>query len=188
MTEVEYEDSITFLNNAHEEYANYIKESKAKIASAITEMGVETSEEDTPEIMASNIRSILGKSDTDYNKFDLVEIFSLSIETLEKSVWYEEGTRTGTYGVMSNIQNGVTFTATKKCTIKAYFSMSYLTFKDSYITFSEGCTLVEKLHDENKKREYIIKVPEGESVTMFAHGINYSSYSMGLICADIYTD
>lgn len=58
MTEIEYENYITELNISHTDYANYIDESKAKIASAITDMGVETSNQETLEIMAENIRTI----------------------------------------------------------------------------------------------------------------------------------
>ena len=60
MTETEYENNITSLNASHEEYANHIKESKKKIASALTEKGVETSNEETLETMANNIKSIKG--------------------------------------------------------------------------------------------------------------------------------
>lgn len=58
MTETEYEDNITSLNQSHTDYANYIQESKAQIASAITEMGVETSNDETLETMVNNIKSI----------------------------------------------------------------------------------------------------------------------------------
>ena len=58
MNEAEYESSITSLNKSNEEYVNHIEESKKIIARAITDKGVETSEEDTLEIMASNIKNI----------------------------------------------------------------------------------------------------------------------------------
>ena len=58
LTEGEYENPITLLNQSHEEYTNYIQASKVKLASAITEMGVLTSDEDTLENMANNIKSI----------------------------------------------------------------------------------------------------------------------------------
>ena len=58
MTETEYENSIKELNTSHEDFVNYIKESKTQIASAITDMGVETSNEETLETMASNIKKI----------------------------------------------------------------------------------------------------------------------------------
>ena len=63
MTEAEYEDNIKSLNTSHEEYAKYVEESKKKIASAITDMGVITSSEATPETMSSNIRSIARNSE-----------------------------------------------------------------------------------------------------------------------------
>ena len=57
-------NQITELNKAHTNYANYIEESKMKIANAITDMGVETSSDVTLETMANNIRSISTNKDT----------------------------------------------------------------------------------------------------------------------------
>ena len=62
MTEVEYESKITELSKSHENYALQVQTNKEKIANAITEMGVETSEEDTLETMVSNIKSISNSS------------------------------------------------------------------------------------------------------------------------------
>ena len=73
MTEGEYEDNITALNQSHTDYANYIQESKIKIATALTDMGVPTSNEETLETMASNIRSLTGVSSA-----DLLLTFSIS--------------------------------------------------------------------------------------------------------------
>lgn len=64
LTEAQYDNNITSLNKSHEEYANYIEESKKKIASAITSMGVETSEGSTLEIMVDNIKNISTNKDT----------------------------------------------------------------------------------------------------------------------------
>ena len=58
MTDEEYEGNITSLNQSHMNYANYVEASKTKIASAITDMGVNTSNDASPETMSSNIRSI----------------------------------------------------------------------------------------------------------------------------------
>lgn len=49
---------IKNLNQSHEEYANYIQESKIKIASAITNKGIETASTDTLETMINNIENI----------------------------------------------------------------------------------------------------------------------------------
>ena len=49
---------ITQLNKSHTDYANSIEESKKKIASAITEKGVDTSSDVTLDTMADNIRNI----------------------------------------------------------------------------------------------------------------------------------
>ena len=62
MTGTEYENNITSLNMEHESYANYIEESKKMIASAITDMGVATSNQETLEMMANNIRNLPSKS------------------------------------------------------------------------------------------------------------------------------
>lgn len=59
MTEGEYESKITELNTSHEDYMNYIQTCKTEIATAITNEGVETSNEETLETMAENISKIL---------------------------------------------------------------------------------------------------------------------------------
>ena len=51
-------NQIDTLNTEHDAYKKYIAESKAQIASAITDMGVTTSNEVTLETMANNIRNI----------------------------------------------------------------------------------------------------------------------------------
>ena len=68
MTEVEYEKNITDLNQSLENYMKFIKECKTQIASAITDMGIATSNEATLETMSSNIRSIV--RDASYIKYD----------------------------------------------------------------------------------------------------------------------
>ena len=51
--------SIEELNLSHTEYSNYIQNSKKQIATALTNEGVETSEDELLETMASNIRRVL---------------------------------------------------------------------------------------------------------------------------------
>ena len=58
MTELEYEDEISKLNESHTDYSNHIQESKKQIATAITDMGVNTSNNANAETMSNNIRSI----------------------------------------------------------------------------------------------------------------------------------
>ena len=58
MTEGEYENYITTLHQSHEDYAKYIQTCKEQIARAITDMGVETSQDENLEKMADNIRNI----------------------------------------------------------------------------------------------------------------------------------
>ena len=58
MTEVEYESKLTELNTSHEDYALRVQENKKKIAEAITNQGIETSEDDTADVMAENIAKI----------------------------------------------------------------------------------------------------------------------------------
>lgn len=65
MSEIEYETYISSLKKSYEDYANYIEESKQKIASSITEMGVTTSGEETLEIMANNIKRITKDTSSD---------------------------------------------------------------------------------------------------------------------------
>ena len=59
MTEGEYESQITELNKSHEEYANSVNEYKIKIAEAITNQKVETSETATADEIVTNIGEIL---------------------------------------------------------------------------------------------------------------------------------
>ena len=56
-------NQINALNTEHTEYMNYIQRCKAQLASAITDMGVETSENANIDAMVNNIRSITGSSD-----------------------------------------------------------------------------------------------------------------------------
>ena len=172
-------NQINALNTEHTEYMNYIQTCKAQLASAITDMGVETSEDASLDTMASNIRSISGAS-----TISAIEI--LDPEQLFKSAWNDTATKNGTYGTMTCGENTATFIATKNCTIKACFSFTAQVFGSSYINLSGGCVLIKKLYDQNQKKEYIIKVPEGESVSMYAYGINYSSYSMGIFFTSVY--
>ena len=54
----ELNNQINALNTEHTDYSNYIQTCKTKIASAITDMGVETSSDVTLETMTNNIRNI----------------------------------------------------------------------------------------------------------------------------------
>lgn len=58
MSEIEYEDTINSINASHTNYFNYIQETKSKLASAITNMGVETSDQESLETMVNNIKSL----------------------------------------------------------------------------------------------------------------------------------
>lgn len=57
--ETELNNQINELNAEHEEYAKNVQNYKKKIAEAITSQGVQTSEDDTIEIMVKNIEKIL---------------------------------------------------------------------------------------------------------------------------------
>lgn len=50
---------INTLNASHTEYANYVQNYKQIIATAITNQGVETTEDSSAEVMAENIEKIL---------------------------------------------------------------------------------------------------------------------------------
>ena len=118
-------------------------------------------------------------------KIDLSVIFSS--ETVQKSAWDDTNTYICTQGTMENIPNGATFTATKDCTVKAYFSfVAANSFKESYINASDGCEIVDKLYDNDTRKEYIIRVPKGKTVDVFAAGSGYKSYNLGFLCNDIF--
>ena len=73
MTEGEYESQITELNKSHEDYANGVNEYKLKIAEAITNQKVETSETATADEVVTNIGEILKErtSDADATAADI---------------------------------------------------------------------------------------------------------------------
>lgn len=88
MSDTEYENNIASLNASHTDYANYIQEIKTKIASDITDMGVNTSAEETLENMVNNIRSIDRKISFtklgSYNSFNATTIDCSDILGFEK--------------------------------------------------------------------------------------------------------
>ena len=65
MTEGEYESKITELNASHENYALQVQENKKKIATAISNQKVETSEDASINEMVTNIGRILQNSTSD---------------------------------------------------------------------------------------------------------------------------
>ena len=62
MTEGEYESKLTELNASHENYALQVQENKKKIATAISNQKVETSEDASINEMVTNIGRILQNS------------------------------------------------------------------------------------------------------------------------------
>ena len=59
MSETEYDNSITELNKSHENYATQVQINKRKLADAITNAGVETTESAIADEMVANIGKIL---------------------------------------------------------------------------------------------------------------------------------
>ena len=59
MSETEYDNSITELNKSHEDYAAQVQKNKKKLATAITNQKVTTSENATVDEMVTNIGRIL---------------------------------------------------------------------------------------------------------------------------------
>lgn len=143
-----------------------------------------------PSATAADIKSgktawVNGTKVTGTSTIDYSQIFAF--ETLSKTSWSDASTYTGTCGTLKVVSNGATFTATIDCTILAHFSMTYNgALQSSYITASSGCEIIQKKVDTNNKREYVIKVPKGKTVTMFAGAFDYTSYSMGVMCSKIY--
>ena len=75
MTEGEYESKLTELNTSHEDYALKVQENKQKIAAAITNQKVETSEDATIDKIIENIGKILqvGTADATATEEDILE-------------------------------------------------------------------------------------------------------------------
>ena len=65
MTVSEYDNSITELNKSHEDYAMQVQENKKKLAQAISNENVETSEDATVDEMVTNIGKILQAKTSD---------------------------------------------------------------------------------------------------------------------------
>ena len=75
MVEGEYESKLTELNTSHSNYALQVQENKKKLATAISNQKVETSENATIDEMVNNIGKILKNSTSDANATaeDIVE-------------------------------------------------------------------------------------------------------------------
>ena len=65
MTEGEYESQITELNKSHADYALQVQENKKKLATAISNQNVTTSENASIDEMVTNIEKILQNSTSD---------------------------------------------------------------------------------------------------------------------------
>ena len=161
MTEIEYEDYITSLNQSHIDYANYIQECKTQIASAITDKGVQTSDEETLEAMANNIKSIArdassieGKilSDEKYSASTTAEIGATVTFTAEKQgslvvfgSGYSDAGTNGSYGGRMTITKNDVEIATHHdgniCTL--FEDMKALVF---VIPYSKGDIIVAKTY------------------------------------------
>lgn len=87
--------SIETLNNSHTEYSNYVQECKMKISNAITNQGIETTQDETVEKIVENIEKIgENKYQEGYNKghndgyeegYDEINIENLSWKYVEIS-------------------------------------------------------------------------------------------------------
>lgn len=84
MTNTEYESQILELNNSHTEYALKVQTDKQKIASAITEMGIETSENASADIMATNIKNITNNKQS-YDILSTLSIDDFTSNTTSKA-------------------------------------------------------------------------------------------------------
>ena len=75
MTEGEYESKLTELNKSHEDYNKQVQANKKKLATAISNQKVATSEDATIDEMVTNIGKILqvGTSDATATEEDIVE-------------------------------------------------------------------------------------------------------------------
>ena len=118
--ETELNNQINTLNAEHTEYMNYIQACKIKIATAITNQGVYTSENDTVEIMISNIEKIL--------------------QTKEKTIIQGIGTQTTFYNNTNEFLNINGLTAEETYTIILSMYGDNLTSGDMLqnITFSNA--------------------------------------------------
>ena len=144
-------NQINALNTEHIEYMNYIQTCKAQLANAITDMGVETSENISIDTMVINIRSISGTSSGD-------------------DVVYVDGARSNGVAASSGSSINKTYTATKKCRIlvvggtQSYNHAYGLTsITSTGLTVSEHSTI-------NGISMAIYDLQEGDTITAIGSG------------------
>lgn len=83
-------NTINTLQASHTEYSNYIQKCKEKLATAITEKGVETLEEDGIDTMVNNIKNIIGDKDS-YKIVDRVEYSGARVANKSLSIILNKG-------------------------------------------------------------------------------------------------
>lgn len=121
--EEELNNALTQLNLSSTEYAKQVQESKVKIATAITNAGIETNANETADIMATNIENILKEVTKDatatekdisegktawvngnlINGTFVKELSKLKVSTLSAGIWTDTRTITIPEGVTEGI-------------------------------------------------------------------------------------
>ena len=150
-------NQINALNTEHTEYMNYIQTCKAQLASAITDMGIETSESASLDTMASNIRSISGGS----------------FEYIDGGI-----NRQSTTTAVASISKS--YTAESKCTLLIYCSITYTKSMSESIKLNQ--TVISPSFTKSSTGTYIslynIPIEKGDSIELSLSATNTANYSI----------
>ena len=186
MSETEYDSSITELNKSHEDYATQVQANKKRLAQAISNENVETSENATVDEMVTNIGRILqartadatataediAKGKTAYIKGELITGTStyskLKVGTITKS-------NSSLFEIPANFEPDIIIlygTATSNYQFSVIYANSEINIVGWYA--GDGATYkIQNLLFQNDIVSFEINYPYGTNSTMYGGTFNY---------------